>query len=121
MSEGIVANFRGSWCATGLPSGFQSSWRIIGEKGTILWNGHEEFQCEVEDGNKGFMRPVKSVEVPTGEFGAKAEGHAGILREFVDAIRDGGTPETNAADNLNSLAMVLGAVESSNGGMRVNL
>lgn len=121
MSEGIVANFRGSWCATGLPSGFSSSWRIIGERGTITWDGDQGFQCEIEDGDSGFMRPVKAVEVPDGEFGFKASGHGGIMREFVDAIRGGEAPETNAADNYNSLAMVLGAVESSDAGMRVNL
>ena len=121
MSEGIVANFRGSWCATGLPSGFQSSWRIIGEKGTIIWDGAEGFRCEVEDGDEGFFRPVKAVEVPTGEWGAKAQGHGGIMREFVEALRGGDAPETNAADNYNSLAMVLGAVESSDGAMRVTL
>ena len=121
MSEGIVANFRGSWCATGLPSGFQSAWRIIGERGTVLWDGNEGFGCEVEDGDKGFMRPVRSLEVPTGEFGTKADGHTGIIREFVNAIQGDAAPETNAADNLNSLAMVLGAVESSDLGARINL
>ena len=121
MSAGIVANFRGSWCATGSPTGFQSSWRIIGERGTVLWDGAEGFRCEVEDGDEGFMRPVRAVEVPEGEWGDKAAGHGGILREFVDAIRGGDLPETNAADNFNSLQMVLGAVESSESGRRVEL
>ena len=121
MSDHIVANFRGSWCATGLSSGFQSSWRIIGEKGTVLWDGAEGFQCEIEDGDEGLQRAVKSVEVPAGEFGVKAQGHGGIIREFVEATRGGDAPETNAADNFNSLAMVLGAVESSDAGMRVTL
>ena len=119
--RGHRRHFRGSWCATGLPSGFQSSWRIIGERGTVLWDGDQGFQCEIEDGDSGFMRPVKAVEVPGDDFGAKASGHGGIMREFVDAIRGGAAPETNAADNLNSLAMVLGAVESSDSGMRVSL
>ena len=119
MSAGIVANFRGSWCATGLPTGFQSHWRIIGERGTVLWDGGEGFQCEVEDGDEGFFRPTRAVEVPDGDFGTKAAGHGGILREFVDAIRGGDLPETNAADNFNSLQMVLGAVESSESARKV--
>ena len=119
MSGGIVANFRGSWCATGLPTGFQSHWRIVGARGTVLWDGGDEFQCQVEDGDEGFFRPTREVEVPGGDFGAKAGGHGGILREFVDAIRGGAAPETNAADNFNSLQMVLGAVESSGSGRRV--
>ena len=121
MSGGIVANFRGSWCATGLPTMFKSHWRIIGERGTVTWDGDQGFGCEIEDGDSGFMRPVKAVEVPNGDWGAKAGGHGGIMREFVDATRGGPRPETNAADNYNSLAMVLGAVESSDSGMRVSL
>lgn len=119
MSGGAVFNFRGSWCATGLPSGFNSHWRIIGTRGTILWDGHEGFQCEVEDGDTGFQRPVKNVEIPTGEFGIKAQGHGGVIREFLNAVRDGATPETHAGDNINSLSMVLGAVESSEKGQKV--
>ena len=119
MSAGVVANFRGSWCAAGLPTGFAANWRVIGERGTVIWDGAEGFQCEIEDGDEGFMRPVKSVEVPGGDFGFKAEGHGGIMREFVAAIRGAAAPETNAADNFNSLQMVLGAVESSDLGMRV--
>ena len=121
MSAGIVASFRGSWCATGLPSGFSSGWRIIGERGTVVWDGGEGFQCEVEDGDAGFFRPTRAVEIPTGDFGAKTAGHGGIMTEFVDAIRGGAAPETNAANNYNSLQMVLGAVESSEAGARVNL
>ena len=119
MSENIVANFHGSWCAQGLPTGFQSNWRIIGENGTVLWDGGEGFQCEIVNGDEGFQYPVKAVEVPDAEFGVKASGHGGIMREFVDAIRGGDAPETNAADNFNSLQMVLGAVESSDAGARV--
>ncbi len=115
MSEGVVFNFRGSWCATGLPSGFQSGWRIIGTRGTLVWDGHQGFSCEVEDGNEGFFHPVKSLEVPGGDFGFKAQGHGGVIREFLDAAQGGAAPETSAGDNIHSFAMVLAAIESSEG------
>jgi len=122
MSQNIVFNFRGSWCATGLPSGFQSGWRIIGERGTLLWDGAEGFSCEVEDGDEGFFRPVKTVEVETGEFGFKAQGHGGVMREFLNAVRgEGPASETSARDNIHSLAMVLRAIESSETGRVVTL
>ena len=119
MSAGIVANFRGSWCAQGLPTDFVAHWRIIGEHGTVLWDGKEGFECEVVSAQTGFQYPVKSLEVPAGDFGIKAQGHGGIMREFVAAIGGGDAPETNAADNFNSLQMVLGAVQSSDKGARV--
>jgi len=122
MNDGIVFNFRGSWCATGLPSGFQSAWRIIGTRGTLLWDGGEGFQCEIEDGDEGFFRPVRSVEVPDGQFGFRAEGHGGVIREFLNAVQgSGGSPETSASDNIHSLAMVLGAIESSDAGRVISL
>jgi predicted dehydrogenase len=120
MQNGSVYNFRGSWCATGLPSGFNSHWRIIGEKGTILWDGNEGFQCEIEDGDEGFFRPVKSLEVPTDTFGYKAESHGGIIREFLNAVKgEGQSPETHAADNIESLKMVLNAISSSEQGKKI--
>jgi predicted dehydrogenase len=120
MQNGSVYNFRGSWCATGLPSGFNSHWRIIGERGTILWDGGEGFQCEIEDGNEGFFRPVKSLEIPSGQFDYKAQGHGGVIREFLNAVQgNGATPETHAADNIESLKMVIRSIESSNKGERI--
>ena len=121
MTEDVVFNFRGSWCATGLPSGFSSSWRIIGERGTVLWDGGETFQVEVEDGDTGFIRPVKQMEVPQGEFGDKILGHGGVMREFLNAVAGGPQPETRAEDNIKSLGMVLGAVDSAGQGVRIEL
>lgn len=121
MTDGIVSNFRGSWCATGHPSGFNSSWRIIGEKGTVLWDGNENFQVEVENGAEGFIRPVKALEVAQGSFGLKTQGHGGMIREFLDAVGSGVAPETGAADNIKSLSMVLGAVQSSESGQKVRI
>ena len=120
MTNDVVFNFRGSWCATGLPTGFGSHWRIIGERGTILWDGNENFQCEIEDGNEGFFRPTRKMEIPVGEFGWKSKAHGGVIRDFLDAIQGGELPETRAEDNFDSLKMVLGAVRSSESKMPVN-
>jgi len=40
-------------------------------------------------------------------------GHKGIIHEFVECVKTGGTPETICTDNIKSLAMVFGAIESS--------
>ena len=114
MSQNVVFNFRGSWCATGLGTGFGSHWRIIGERGSLLWDSGGNFQCEIEDGDEGFFRPVQKLDVPDGEFGLKEAGHSGVIREFLNAVQGSGPlPETRASDNIHSLAMVLGAVQSS--------
>jgi predicted dehydrogenase len=39
MSEGAVFTYRGSWCAEGLKTSWEGNWRIVGERGTLTWEG----------------------------------------------------------------------------------
>ena len=41
------------------------------------------------------------------------------MQDFIAAIENGAEPETAGADNIKSLAMVLGAIESAETGRRV--
>jgi predicted dehydrogenase len=41
------------------------------------------------------------------------------MRDFIAAIENGSEPETVGTDNIKSLAMVLGAIESAETGRRV--
>ena len=41
------------------------------------------------------------------------------MQDFIAAVRNGGEPETTGTDNIKSLAMVLGAIESAETGRRV--
>ena len=52
---------------------------------------------------------------------AKQGGHKGVIEEFVRCARSGGTPETICTDNIKSLAMVFGAIESADRGERVTI
>ena len=52
---------------------------------------------------------------------AQTHGHASVIAEFLDAIETGGTPETAGADNIKSLAMVFGAIESARTHQRVSI
>ncbi|MCC5847424.1 MAG: Gfo/Idh/MocA family oxidoreductase, partial [Verrucomicrobia bacterium] len=55
MDGGRTVTYRGSWCAEGLPTTWECAWRIIGEKGTLLWNGGDEMRAERVDGADGFI------------------------------------------------------------------
>ena len=50
-----------------------------------------------------------------------ALGMAGTLREFLNALRTGVTPVGDFHHNIKSLAMVFGAIESSQSGRRVSV
>ncbi len=120
MSGGLVLNYRGSWCCEGLNTTWECDWRIIGEKGCVKWNGGGGFQAQVVKQAGGFFSDMETVEVPI-LADAKSGGHAGNIREFLDCVLNGGTPETTAADNIKSLAMVFGAIESAESGRRVSV
>jgi predicted dehydrogenase len=49
------------------------------------------------------------------------EGHGGCIFHFLDCIRTGREPETICTDNIKSLAMVFGAIESAETGRRVEI
>ena len=119
MTDGIVFTYRGSWCAEGLNTAWESEWRIIGEKGSVKWDGGDNFEVQVVEKTGGFFSQWRDVAIPLYDDVAKVGGHAGVIREFVHAVRTGATPETICTDNIWSLAMVFGAVESAERGRRV--
>lgn len=116
MSNGLVYTYRGSWCAEGLITTWESDWRVIGQRGSIRWPGAEAIQAQVVAGEGGFINPYTDIEIPAEVDPARTGGHAGIIREFVDCVQNGGTPETICTDNIKSLAMVFGAIESAQKG-----
>lgn len=123
MTGGVTFVYRGSWCAQGLPTSWQGAWRIIGDKGTLLWDGENQITVEkvVEpyDG-KSFYQPVEQQTVPPLAFESSYLQHAGNIREFLDGIANGRPPQTVATDNVRSLSMVESAIASAKAGLCVN-
>ncbi|MFN2109989.1 MAG: Gfo/Idh/MocA family protein [Anaerolineae bacterium] len=121
MSGGLVYSYRGSWCAEGLNTTWECAWRIIGEKGTVLWDGATDFKAQVIVRRGGFFSEWDSVDVPHYENPDKTGAHSGVIREFVRCVQTGGMPETICTDNIKSLAMVFGAVESAESHTRIQI
>ena len=119
MTGGIVYTYRGSWCAEGLNTSWEADWRIIGEKGSARWDGADLLQAQVVAETGTFISRLCDLEVPPFDAGDKVGGHAGNIREFIRCVREGGTPETVARDNIKSLAMVFAAIESAGQASRV--
>jgi len=122
MSDGSVFDYRGSWCAEGAPTSWEAAWRVIGDKGTIIWDGHNQPYAETikTDSQQGkFLREYdrldsKMVEMPL-------TFHQGCLANMFDAIGQGTAPETSSDDNLYSMAMVLAALESAKLGAKIDI
>ena len=119
MTNGIVFTYRGSWCAEGLNTSWESAWRIVGTKGTAIWDGGEGISAEAVKKGGDFMSQMRDIKVPALAQKDRVGGHAGLIDEFLYCVRSGGEPETICTDNIKSLAMVFGAVESSKRGRQV--
>jgi predicted dehydrogenase len=113
LKSGITFTYRGSWAAEGANTSWESSWRIIGTRGTLLWDGADQFEAHVVNGYEGFLRPVAELEVLPPANPAQTQGHASVIAEFVRSIEEGQEPETVGTDNIKSLAMVFAAIESA--------
>jgi len=125
MSDNIVFTYRGSWCAEGLRTTWESDWRIVGVNGSVRWDGADGFQAETVAERGAFFSTMRSVDVPplaaADPMSVRIGGHAGAIRDFVECVRTNTTPETAAADNLKSLAMVFGAIESAERRTRIEI
>jgi len=121
FSDGSVFSYRGSWCAQGAPTSWESSWRVTGSKGTAIWDGTNTPYCEVvvEDCSNKFIYDTRRVEAACSWNGR--EGHYGCLDEMFNALLEGRKAETDCADNIKSMAMVFGALESAKKGKKIML
>ena len=117
MTDGVWFAYRGSWCSEGCRTSWNGHWRVIGDKGTLLYEQDKEPFGEVVAGDTGFSRPLKPAEIVKSEL--QYGGMHGSLREMLEFLRSGKKPQTECHDNINSLAMVFAAIESSKKGKKV--
>lgn len=118
MTDGLVFTYRGSWCAEGMNTTWECDWRAIGDKGSLTWDGAEEFAGEIVAGSEGFFREKKPLSLEPAQELAFC-GHAGVIREFLDSLSTDQQPQTVNRDNIKSLAMVHAAIESAESGQKV--
>ena len=90
MQEGPVFTYRGSWCADGLGTSWESAWRIVGERGSLTWDGHADIRAEVRTGvREGLFDRTEPVDVPPLDPRDRVGGHLGVMQDFLDAIATG--------------------------------
>ena len=124
MNGGGIFSYRGSWCAQGLPTSWQASWRIIGERGTLTWDGESSILVERVNGphtGGEFFQPVERLTFEPLQLPESARSHAGNIGEFLDALDSGRDAQTTASDNIQSLAMVEAAIASAQSGSPVSI
>jgi predicted dehydrogenase len=122
MTNGIILTYRGSWCAEGVNTTWESEWRILGSHGAVWWDGANHFIAEIPKDEPAFIRPCTPAEIPIlSPEQLPYEGHFAAMKDFLGCLRTGRTPQTHGKDNIKSLAMVFGAIESAEAGKRVEI
>lgn len=119
FTNDLAVTYRGSWCAEGADTSWDASWRIIGTRGTLLWDGEDEFALHLVDGESGFLRPLRAAPVPPPTDLSQTRDHVSAIVGFLDAVEGGAAPETAGTDNIKSLAMVFGSIESARKQQRI--
>lgn len=116
MTDGLRYLYAGSWCSEGRHTSWEGEWRAVGPNGTATWDGHGAPVADVVVEKTGFHHKTEA------HAAHVEEGHHGIagsLRDFLHALKTGATPMGECHDNIKSLAMVFGAIESATTGQRV--
>jgi predicted dehydrogenase len=110
--------YNGSWVAQGLNTSWHCHWRAFGPRGAARWDGDHDPVAAKLTGADGFIPATEEIALKSPEIPGAI---AGSLREFLDALRTGKTPQGECHDNIKSLAMVFGAIESARTGKRVEV
>jgi predicted dehydrogenase len=119
MNDGSVFSYRGSWCAEGLNTSWESDWRVTGSKGSARWDGLNLPIYEIVDPTQPseFMSKTK-IETVSSRWEGR-EGHWGCLDEMFASIEENRLAETDCTDNIKSMEMVFGALESARTGKKI--
>ena len=125
MDDGVFFDYRGSWCANGLNTSWESEWRAACEKGSAFWDGTGEAYYElasdtVKTGLSGDDEGEANIEIIPKAPLVKTK-HAACIDEMFDALNKGIRPQTDCRDNIKSIEMVFKAIESSRTGRRIKL
>src|SRR5690606_7981530 len=82
MDNGAVFNYRGSWSSEGAPTSWEGSWRVIGSKGTAIWDGANQPYAEIVKpfAEQSFLNEHERIEAKLNWDGQ--DGHDGCLDEM---------------------------------------
>ena len=112
--SGLVATHVTLGCDNGRTTSWNGDWHIAGPNGSLDWQIDGTFYShQHRTENPVVNQKIEHLEVPRQEDA--------MLDEFFAAIKEDREPECSANDNLKSLAMVFGAIQSSKEGRVVDL
>ena len=107
---GAVVNYQGSWVSTQEETLWAGEWLIECSRGSIEWTGRADQHTAADS---VVIRPLNGVAEVISLPRDPIYDRVGSLAEFCSAIQEGRPPLTSGRANLATLALTLGAIESS--------
>jgi predicted dehydrogenase len=117
VEGGVPVVYEGDWATRKPETSWNGEWEIVGEAGRLLWSGDTGDRGTGSVWLERLGEKPRIVEQPNLEF-VEREATLQVLRE---AIENGAPPETAAADNVKSLAAMLGCIRSIESGEPVDI
>ena len=110
MSDGLHFQFAGSWAYDEFATPWEGVWRLHGSRGSLSWAND---RIEVRSGSGSRIEHVPSR--------PSDSTLAATLEEFTAALDEARPPETAIEDNMQTVAMVYGAIRSAEHGAAVSV
>lgn len=123
FANGVIASYSGSWCSQALETSWNATWRFECERGALLVKDDIitiQRLVKVGDG-PGFMVNEHDEESEITIAPLALAGQDALLYEFYEAVTGGKSTATSAQDNIRTIELVFGVVESCDSGQAVVL
>ena len=108
FDNGSVFSFRGYNGAEGCLTSWDHQWRVVCERGTILWDGFGDAYYERADAPGVYKYEKGVIKKPE----IARDQHDAALEDIFDALKTGRVPDTDCKDNVHSIAMVFASLKS---------
>jgi predicted dehydrogenase len=117
LEGGASVVYEGNWASHAPETSWNGDWELVGEGGRILWNGDKRDRSSGQVILEIWGQAPRLVQQPQ----LSGLERTATLQALRAAVENGEQPETEAADNINSLATVMGCICSIESGTVVDI
>jgi predicted dehydrogenase len=115
FGSSIPVSYDGSWCSTGVETAWNGHWRFECEKGVILMRDEQVYvqpRLDEQLDVGGFWQYKNDDLTLVSAIQPEYNDQSYLLHEFYEAVTHGRKAATTCQDNIQSLAIVFGALRS---------
>lgn len=119
MSDGTVFVYNCTMGTEGCWTSWESSWRVTGSKGTVMWDGFGAPRAEIRVEGAAARDAFERFE-PLTSWNGNTQHH-GCLDEMFESLIAGRPSQTDCHDNDKSISMTFSSLDSARQGKKVRV